>query len=96
MGRDNVDLNYRDFSAKGKPARREDRRSRFYGSSRSGRDLFNIYENVRQGSIYGQATLQPHGLKGPTVKHLFVLAKRHMISVGVGLPNQADGLIRTS
>ncbi len=35
---------------------------------------------------------RPEGLKGPAVKHLSVLARRHMISVGVGLPNQPVGL----
>ena len=30
---------------------------------------------------------RPKGLKGPTVKHLSVLAKRHMITVGVRQSN---------
>ena len=36
--------------------------------------------------------LQIQGLKGPTVKHLFVLARRHRIPVGVELPNHAEGV----
>jgi len=40
-----------------------------------------------------EAHLTPEkGLWRPTVKHLFVLAKRHMIPVGVGQPNQAVDL----
>jgi len=39
---------------------------------------------------------RPKGLKGPAVKHLSVLAKRHMITVGVGLPNQPVDLMRIS
>jgi len=67
-------------------------------------DFFNIYENVRQGGISISSSLSrsvsssspEKGLKGPTVKHLSVLARRHMITVGVGLPNQPVGLMWTS
>jgi hypothetical protein len=45
-----------------------------------------------ESKIQGFDLLHIKGLSGPTVKHLFVFAGRHMIPVGVELPNQAEGL----